>query len=40
MDQRPLGRTGPTISAIGLGCVNFGREIDEDASYRVMGLCR
>ena len=36
MDQRPLGRTGLTISAIGLGCVNFGREIDEVASYQVM----
>ena len=36
MEQRALGGTGLTISAIGLGCVNFGREIDEDASYRVM----
>ena len=36
MEQRPLGRTGLTISAIGLGCVTFGREIDEDMSYRIM----
>ena len=36
MDQKPLGRTGRTISAVGLGCVTFGREIDEDASYRVL----
>ena len=36
MEQRPLGRTGRTISAIGLGCVTFGGEIDEEASYRVM----
>ena len=36
MEQRPLGRTGRTISAIGLGCVTFGREIDEESSYRVM----
>ena len=36
MDRKPLGRTGRTISAIGLGCVTFGREIDEDTCYRVM----
>jgi aryl-alcohol dehydrogenase-like predicted oxidoreductase len=36
MDQKPLGRSGLEVSAIGLGCVTFGREIDEDASYRVM----
>lgn len=36
MDQKPLGRTGKTISGIGLGCVTFGREIDEAQSYRIM----
>ena len=36
MEQKPLGRTGRAISAIGLGCVTFGSEIDEQASYRVM----
>ena len=36
MEQRPLGRTGSTISVIGLGCVTFGSEIDEETSYRVM----
>ena len=36
MEQRPLGRTGRTITAIGLGCVTFGMEIDEEASYRIM----
>ena len=36
MDQRPLGRTGRTISAIGLGGVAFGRELHEDASFRLM----
>ena len=36
MQQMPLGRTGRTISAIGLGCVTFGREIDEDMSYKIM----
>ena len=36
MEHKPLGRSGRTISSIGLGCVTFGREIDEQASYRVM----
>ena len=36
MDQKPLGKTGETISGIGLGCVTFGREIDEEQSYRIM----
>ena len=36
MDQKPLGRTGCTISAIGLGCVTFGREIDEPTSIQIM----
>ena len=36
MEQRPLGRSGRTISAIGLGCVTFGREIDEDTSFRIL----
>ena len=36
MEQRPLGRTNLTLSAIGLGCVTFGREIDEESSYRVL----
>jgi aryl-alcohol dehydrogenase-like predicted oxidoreductase len=36
LDQKPLGKTGETISGIGLGCVTFGREIDEEQSYRIM----
>ena len=36
MEQRPLGRSDLIVSAIGLGCVTFGREIDEDISYRVL----
>ena len=36
LEQKPLGWSGRTISAIGLGCVTFGREIDEEQSYRVL----
>ena len=36
MEQKPLGRTGLTISAVGLGCVTFGREIDQDTAFRIM----
>ena len=35
-ERRLLGRSGATISAIGLGGGNWGREIDEESSYRVM----
>lgn len=36
MQHRPLGRSTVTVSPIGLGAGNWGREIDEDASRRVM----
>ena len=36
IDKKPLGRSGKEISGIGLGCVTFGREIDEDQSYRIL----
>jgi len=36
MEQRKVGRTDLKISAIGLGCVTLGREIDEETSYRVL----
>lgn len=36
MERRKLGRTGLSVSSIGLGCVTFGREIDEEASFVVM----
>ncbi len=36
MEYRTLGRTDLRVSSIGLGCVTFGREIDEAASFAVM----
>lgn len=36
MEYRKLGRTDLAVSSIGLGCVTFGREIDEEASFVVM----
>jgi 1-deoxyxylulose-5-phosphate synthase len=36
MELRSVGRTEIQISPIGLGCVTFGREIDEESSYRIM----
>jgi len=36
LEQRSLGRTGRSIPSIALGCVTFGREIDEDTSYHIM----
>ena len=39
MDQKPLGRTGKTISSMALGTGTFGREINEEDSYRIMDYC-
>lgn len=36
MEHLKLGRTDTSLSFIGLGCVTFGREIDEDASTAVL----
>ncbi len=36
MEYRNLGRSDLRVSAIGLGCATFGREIDEAVSFSVM----
>ncbi|RIK37356.1 MAG: aldo/keto reductase [Chloroflexi bacterium] len=36
MEYRTLGNTDLKVSSIGLGCVTFGREIDEATSFTVM----
>lgn len=36
MELRRLGSTDLSVSSIGLGCVTFGREIDEPTSYEVL----
>ena len=36
MEHRKLGRTDTSISFIGLGCVTFGREIDEEGSVAIL----
>ena len=36
MEYRTLGRSDLRVSAIGLGCVTFGREIDEPTAFAVL----
>lgn len=36
MEDQPLGRHGPRISAVGLGTNNFGRKLDERAAGAVL----
>lgn len=40
MEYRQLGKTALRVSSIGLGCVTFGREIDEASSFTVMDHAR
>jgi aryl-alcohol dehydrogenase-like predicted oxidoreductase len=34
--KKTLGRTGIEVSRVGLGCVTFGREVDEATSFQIM----
>ena len=36
MEQRPVGRTGVSISSIGLGSVMFGELLEEQESFRIL----
>jgi aryl-alcohol dehydrogenase-like predicted oxidoreductase len=36
MEYRTLGRTDLRVSSIGIGCVTFGREIDESTTFDVL----
>ena len=36
MHRRTLGKTAIEVSRLGLGCVTFGREIDQAASFAVL----
>jgi aryl-alcohol dehydrogenase-like predicted oxidoreductase len=38
MERTLIQRTGKSVSAIGLGCVTFGREIDQPASFELMNF--
>lgn len=40
MQYRHLGRSGLTVSSIGLGCVTFGREIDRELAFAVLDHAR
>ncbi|MBH07257.1 MAG: hypothetical protein CMJ20_13175 [Phycisphaeraceae bacterium] len=36
MDQRAITRSGVKVSPVGLGCVTFGREIDQETSFKLL----
>ena len=40
MEQRRVGDSEISVSAIGLGCVTFGREIDQETSFQIMLLSK
>ncbi len=36
LEEKPIGRSGLTMNSISLGCVTFGREIDEEGSWKIL----
>jgi aryl-alcohol dehydrogenase-like predicted oxidoreductase len=36
MEYRRLGRTGLMVSELCLGCMTFGRELDEEGSQKII----
>jgi aryl-alcohol dehydrogenase-like predicted oxidoreductase len=39
MEYRNLGRSGLIVSALGLGCNNIGRQVDQDAADAIINKC-
>ncbi|HEY9219471.1 MAG TPA: aldo/keto reductase [Phenylobacterium sp.] len=39
MEYRRLGNSGLKVSAVGIGCNNFGMRIDQEATNAVVGAC-
>lgn len=40
MDMRPLGRTGPAVSALSMGTMTFGQQTDEAEAFAILDLAR
>jgi aryl-alcohol dehydrogenase-like predicted oxidoreductase len=40
MEYRNLGNSGLIVSAVGLGCNNIGRQVDQEETNAIVGKCR